>query len=253
MLDALTSFFSFFFFFLMIRRPPRSTLFPYTTLFRSPGRGPAGASASPGARPASPSRSPSRRRTRRRSRRRAARCSRRGPAPRRRRPGSRHGRPARRDDGTDLGAGCGRPQAPGAGGRGSGRRGRSSDDLARVLVPGAAVELAASGVLAGGVEHLPSELAGGVEAGPVGAEPPEVDLDAVLVEDRAPDSRGHLGLLVDRPPAAPLLEEVGRTCGLALVAEVACPLRVHRPGLRAALATDDHPVDADGGRQSLHS
>src|SRR2546428_7434835 len=28
-----------FFFFLMIRRPPRSTLFPYTTLFRSaPGR-----------------------------------------------------------------------------------------------------------------------------------------------------------------------------------------------------------------------
>src|SRR2546425_3799322 len=31
-------------FFLMIRRPPRSTLFPYTTLFRSPnlGTGPAG-------------------------------------------------------------------------------------------------------------------------------------------------------------------------------------------------------------------
>src|SRR6266850_4338210 len=27
-----------FFFFLMIRRPPRSTLFPYTTLFRSPAR-----------------------------------------------------------------------------------------------------------------------------------------------------------------------------------------------------------------------
>src|SRR2546430_4025928 len=27
------------FFFLMIRRPPRSTLFPYTTLFRSPGAG----------------------------------------------------------------------------------------------------------------------------------------------------------------------------------------------------------------------
>src|SRR3712207_7081643 len=26
------------FFFLMIRRPPRSTLFPYTTLFRSAGR-----------------------------------------------------------------------------------------------------------------------------------------------------------------------------------------------------------------------
>src|SRR6266576_282202 len=38
--------FSFFFFFLMIRRPPRSTLFPYTTLFRSvahaPGPRPAG-------------------------------------------------------------------------------------------------------------------------------------------------------------------------------------------------------------------
>src|SRR5256885_12499403 len=35
----MTSFFSYkrslFFFFLMIRRPPRSTLFPYTTLFRS--------------------------------------------------------------------------------------------------------------------------------------------------------------------------------------------------------------------------
>src|SRR5215813_15088410 len=29
------SFICFFFFFLMIRRPPRSTLFPYTTLFRS--------------------------------------------------------------------------------------------------------------------------------------------------------------------------------------------------------------------------
>src|SRR5256885_9727796 len=31
--------FFFFFFFLMIRRPPRSTLFPYTTLFRSLGFG----------------------------------------------------------------------------------------------------------------------------------------------------------------------------------------------------------------------
>src|SRR6267142_3375476 len=38
---------SLFFFFLMIRRPPRSTLFPYTTLFRSPSpsrRGSDGAS-----------------------------------------------------------------------------------------------------------------------------------------------------------------------------------------------------------------
>src|SRR5437868_9467380 len=33
-LDHTLSFF--FFFFSMIRRPPRSTLFPYTTLFRSP-------------------------------------------------------------------------------------------------------------------------------------------------------------------------------------------------------------------------
>src|SRR5207248_10940876 len=34
LLLALLAFF-FYFFFLMIRRPPRSTLFPYTTLFRS--------------------------------------------------------------------------------------------------------------------------------------------------------------------------------------------------------------------------
>src|SRR5256885_7285055 len=32
----------FFFFFLMIRRPPRSTLFPYTTLFRSAKAAPVG-------------------------------------------------------------------------------------------------------------------------------------------------------------------------------------------------------------------
>src|SRR5215212_11496634 len=32
---ACTLYFICFFFFLMIRRPPRSTLFPYTTLFRS--------------------------------------------------------------------------------------------------------------------------------------------------------------------------------------------------------------------------
>src|SRR5438876_11659094 len=39
--DFLYTFLFLFFFFLMIRRPPRSTLFPYTTLFRSrvPGRG----------------------------------------------------------------------------------------------------------------------------------------------------------------------------------------------------------------------
>src|SRR5260370_37743989 len=46
--DALAASPHLFFFFLMIRRPPRSTLFPYTTLFRSgkhgegpgPGTGP---------------------------------------------------------------------------------------------------------------------------------------------------------------------------------------------------------------------
>src|SRR3989304_9025289 len=36
--SALTPFPFLFFFFLMIRRPPRSTLFPYTTLFRSPNQ-----------------------------------------------------------------------------------------------------------------------------------------------------------------------------------------------------------------------
>src|SRR5438445_13679120 len=35
---SLRYFFYLFFFFLMIRRPPRSTLFPYTTLFRSAAR-----------------------------------------------------------------------------------------------------------------------------------------------------------------------------------------------------------------------
>src|SRR2546430_17458287 len=39
--------FCLFFFFLMIRRPPRSTLFPYTTLFRSLLGRPAGAEAPP--------------------------------------------------------------------------------------------------------------------------------------------------------------------------------------------------------------
>src|SRR5688572_31050327 len=43
MFSITASFYSFlFFFFLMIRRPPRSTLFPYTTLFRSAGPKPAG-------------------------------------------------------------------------------------------------------------------------------------------------------------------------------------------------------------------
>src|SRR5258708_39899163 len=46
---------SFVFFFLMIRRPPRSTLFPYTTLFRS---------TSPRTPPRRPARSPHRIRSR---------------------------------------------------------------------------------------------------------------------------------------------------------------------------------------------
>src|SRR5258707_4271733 len=41
--------FVFIFFFLMIRRPPRSTLFPYTTLFRSKWRSRTGAGQSPSA------------------------------------------------------------------------------------------------------------------------------------------------------------------------------------------------------------
>src|SRR5579863_10716659 len=42
MSHCFVSFCLFFFFFLMIRRPPRSTLFPYTTLFRSRGQPPSG-------------------------------------------------------------------------------------------------------------------------------------------------------------------------------------------------------------------
>src|SRR5258707_7785401 len=43
----------FYFFFLMIRRPPRSTLFPYTTLFRSPPPSPPSSRARPRLAPAS--------------------------------------------------------------------------------------------------------------------------------------------------------------------------------------------------------
>src|SRR6266496_5629297 len=49
--------FCFFFFFLMIRRPPRSTLFPYTTLFRS-GRRPRRRSRTPPCPEAGPSLAP---------------------------------------------------------------------------------------------------------------------------------------------------------------------------------------------------
>src|SRR2546430_15907565 len=44
-----------YFFFLMIRRPPRSTLFPYTTLFRSPGSPVTGPGGSAGRIPGSAS------------------------------------------------------------------------------------------------------------------------------------------------------------------------------------------------------
>src|SRR5215471_20955558 len=43
-----------FFFFLMIRRPPRSTLFPYTTLFRSGSSTPAPSPARPARRRPTP-------------------------------------------------------------------------------------------------------------------------------------------------------------------------------------------------------
>src|SRR6266542_6460145 len=45
--DNVFAIFVFVFFFLMIRRPPRSTLFPYTTLFRSPAPGTAPARGDP--------------------------------------------------------------------------------------------------------------------------------------------------------------------------------------------------------------
>src|SRR5438045_6604452 len=51
------SFFRFSFFFLMIRRPPRSTLFPYTTLFRSVRQRPTSVIATPEALSGFPGRS----------------------------------------------------------------------------------------------------------------------------------------------------------------------------------------------------
>src|SRR6266480_6377179 len=57
-IDYLLTHSSIFFFFLMIRRPPRSTLFPYTTLFRSRPRRPSRAGRQPaGSRSAGRSRS----------------------------------------------------------------------------------------------------------------------------------------------------------------------------------------------------
>src|SRR5262245_66175942 len=60
--DLSSHLFFLFFFFLMIRRPPRSTLFPYTTLFRSAGRRPDRARGGPAAAPShrAPDRQPGR-------------------------------------------------------------------------------------------------------------------------------------------------------------------------------------------------
>src|SRR5436853_5828710 len=55
------------FFFLMIRRPPRSTLFPYTTLFRSRRGGATGGAPGTGRRDRDPRRSRLRRFTDRKS------------------------------------------------------------------------------------------------------------------------------------------------------------------------------------------
>src|SRR5437773_4936142 len=52
------------FFFLMIRRPPRSTLFPYTTLFRSVRRRPGRPPRAPPRRPPSHWQAPDRKSTR---------------------------------------------------------------------------------------------------------------------------------------------------------------------------------------------
>src|SRR2546425_7624585 len=49
--NGCTVFLFLFFFFLMIRRPPRSTLFPYTTLFRSQFEGRGARGADPGVHP----------------------------------------------------------------------------------------------------------------------------------------------------------------------------------------------------------
>src|SRR5438034_5018568 len=60
--------FFFFFFFLMIRRPPRSTLFPYTTLFRSCGSRPARRARRRAWTPSPPERARARRRDRKSTR-----------------------------------------------------------------------------------------------------------------------------------------------------------------------------------------
>ncbi len=46
------------------------------------------------------------------------------------------------------------------------------------------------------------------------------------------------------PPSAPLLEEERDLGAEALFPNLANPLRIHRAGMRAALAADDDPVDS---------
>src|SRR5256885_16729618 len=91
----------FFFFFLMIRRPPRSTLFPYTTLFRKPSLSAAPAARDTGPRkgPAGPGLAHLRRRTRARA-----------PAPR---AGPGHGAARARGRAARLAAAGARPCAAG--------------------------------------------------------------------------------------------------------------------------------------------
>src|SRR6185369_999112 len=48
------------------------------------------------------------------------------------------------------------------------------------------------------------------------------------------------------PVLAPLFEEEGNACRLALVANGPHPLRRHRPGVLSALSPYDHPIDPTG-------
>jgi len=56
---------------------------------------------------------------------------------------------------------------------------------------------------------------------------------SAAVEDPAPGLRRR---------AAPLLEEEGHACDLALVTQRSRPVRIHRPGTRSGLAAGDDPV-----------
>src|SRR5690606_2489371 len=96
----------------------------------------------------------------------------------------------------------------------------------RELCPGAAVEELAGVLLAPAGHQRPARAGGGVGV-------------AVRVDPGAWPGRVGAGC-----PLAPLLEEERHPCAAALVAQVACPVWVHRPGVRPGLATGDDPVDA---------